>query len=327
MNRLNLTTLGLIVLIADSGSITEAARKASLTLAAVSKRLVELETQLQIPLFRRNGKGVTPTEAGRAVVAQARQLIFDFDRLQEQLNEFRIGKLGTIRLGANVSAMSQYVPDDLASFLQQHADIRVDLTELPSDEIIDRLSDGRLDLGIFAEKQTPNAIQVFRYRSHRLCVVVQARSKLASRKRVTFDEVSTQPIIGLEGKSTVFQLLNQHATGILNVPVRVRSYDVMCRFVQSGLGIGIMPERTGTIYGAAMGLATIALTDDWAQRTLLIGTRSHDTLTPSSRLLLESLQAAAVGDEGRLVALAGASTRIRKRSALVPSPDHVGERA
>ena len=290
MNRLNLSTLNLIALIADSGSLTEAARRSSLTLAAVSKRLLDLEAQLQIPLFKRHGKGVTPTDAGRAVVAQARQLLFDFERLQEQLNEFRIGRLGTVRLGANASAMTLFVPEDLARFLTLYPDIRVDLTELPSDTILDRLSDGRLDLGLFAERQTPTLIQVFPYHSHRLSVVVRPDFKLARRKRVSFDDISSSPIIGLEGGSTLLQLLRHQAPRALNVPVKVRSFDVLCRFVQAGLGVGVLPEGTAAIYAPAMGLVSLALTDEWAHRNTMIGARSFDSLSRPAQLLLEELK-------------------------------------
>jgi DNA-binding transcriptional LysR family regulator len=291
MNRLNLSTLNLVALIADSGSMKEAARKSSLTLAAVSKRLLDLEEQLQVQLFKRHGKGVTPTDAGRAVVAQARQLLFDFERLQEQLNEFRIGRLGTVRLGANASAMTQFVPEDLARFFAKHPDIRVDLRELPSDAVIERLSDGRLDLGLFAERQTPTLVQVFPYRSHRLCAVVRKDSPLARRKRVSFeDDLSSLPIIGLEGGSTLLQLLKHQSPRALNVPVQVRSFDVLCRFVQAGLGVGVLPERTAAIYTPAMGLVSLALTDEWAHRNTMIGARSFDALSQPARLLLEELK-------------------------------------
>lgn len=290
MNRLNLSTLHLIVLIADSGSMTEAAKKASLTVAAVSKRLVDLENQLQIALFNRHGKGVTPTEAGRAVLAQARQLLYDFDRLETQLNAFRTGSQGTVRLGANAASMTQFVPEHLARFFRDHPDIRVDLTELNTDEIVSRLVDGRLDLGLFAERETPQPVQVFPYRSYRLCVVARPDFKLAKRSRIRFEEVSACPIIGLEGGSSLIQLLHRRAAQALDVPVAASSFDVVCRFVQAGLGIGVLPEPVASIYAPAMDLVKLTLTDEWAHRGILIGTRSFDTLTPPARLLLAVLQ-------------------------------------
>lgn len=290
MNRLNLSTLNLIVLIADNGSMTEAAKKASLTVAAVSKRLLELESQLQIQLFERHGKGVALTEPGRAVLAQARQLLYDFDRLESQLTAFRTGGLGTVRMGANAASMTQFVPEDLARFFNKHPGVRVDLKELNTDEIVTRLTDGRLDLGLFAARETPLSVQAFPYRSYRLCVVTPQDSRLAKRSRIRFDEVASLPIIGLEGGSSLLQLLHRRASQALNIPVEARSFDVVCRFVQAGVGIGVVPEPLASVYAPAMNLSKLALLDEWAQRNIMIGTRSFDTLTPQARLLLAVLQ-------------------------------------
>ena len=232
---------------------------------------------------------MTPTEAGRAVIAQARQLLYDFDRLDEELNEFRVRRLGTVRLGANASSMTQFLPEDLAMFFEQHPDVRIDLTELTSDAIVQRLVDGRLELGVFADRETPLQIQTFPYRSHRLCAIVRADSKLLPRRKIAFDAISKLPIIGLEGGSSLLQLLHRRAAQALNVPVQARSFDVVCRFVQAGLGIGILPTRTAEMYAPVFGLVVLALTDDWARRETLIGVRSVETLTPSAKALFALL--------------------------------------
>jgi DNA-binding transcriptional LysR family regulator len=291
MKRLDLSTLQLMVLIAESGSLTAAARRASLTLAAVSKRLLEFESQLEVPLFTRLAKGVVPTDAGRAVVAHARQALFDFDRLEAELSEFRVGRTGTVRLGANASAMTQFLPEDLGRFSRQHPAVRVDLTELTSDAIVARVADGRLDLGIFSATVTHAGVPTFAYRSDRLCIVTRKGSRLARRRRVAFEEIRDQPFIGLETGSSLVQLLHGRAAGPLKMPVQARSFDVACRFVQAGLGLALIPERSAALYAPTMGLAIVALDEPWARRELLIGTRSYDTLAASARLLLEALRA------------------------------------
>jgi DNA-binding transcriptional LysR family regulator len=291
MKRLDLSTLQLMVLIADSGSLTEAAKRASLTLAAVSKRLLEFESQLQLALFTRLPKGVVPTEAGRTVVAHARQALFDFDRLEAELSEFRVGRSGTVRLGANASAMTQFLPEDLGRFSRQHPAVRVDLTELTSDAIVARVADARLDLGIFSATVAYGGVQTFGYRSDRVCVVTRKGSRLARRRCVAFDEIRDQPFIGLEPGSSIVQLLHSRAGSALKMPVQARSFDVACRFVQAGLGLALIPERSAELYAPTMGLAIVALDDEWARRDLLIGTRSYDTLSASARLLLEELRA------------------------------------
>lgn len=290
MKRLDLSTLNLVVLIADSGSLTEAARRASLTLAAVSKRLLDFEAQPQLSLFTRVARGVVPTEAGRAVIARSRQMLFDYDRLQAELSQFREGRSGSVRLGANASAMTQFLPEDLGRFSRRHPAIRIDLTELTSDEIVARLSDGRLELGIFSGIVAHGDVQAFAYRTDRLCVVVPQGTKLARRRRIAFEEIRGEPIIGLEPGSSLVHLLRTRAGAALKVPVQARSFDVACRFVQAGLGVAILPEHSAALYAPTMKLTLVTLVDDWAERQLLLGTRGLDTLAAAPRLLLDELR-------------------------------------
>lgn len=72
MKKIDFTTLRIIVLLADAGSLSAAARQYCLTLATISKRLLDVEALLQIRLFERMPKGVVPTDAGRMMIAHAR---------------------------------------------------------------------------------------------------------------------------------------------------------------------------------------------------------------------------------------------------------------
>lgn len=88
----------------------------------------------------------------------------------------------------------------------------------------------------------------------------------------------------------MLQLLKHEAARALHVPVQVRSFDVLCRFVQAGLGVGVLPERTAAIYAPAMGLVSLALTDAWAHRNTMIAARSFETLSQPAQLLLAELK-------------------------------------
>ncbi|HRO60602.1 MAG TPA: LysR substrate-binding domain-containing protein [Burkholderiaceae bacterium] len=292
MKRLDLSTLQLVVLIADSGSLTAAARRASLTLAAVSKRLLDLEQRFGVMLFERRASGTVPTEAGRALIAHARQMLFDFERMQAEMSAFGEGRSGTVRLGANASAMTQFLPEDLSAFAARRPAIRIDLTELTSEAIVMRLIDGRLELGIFSSTVAHLQIRAVAYRSDRLCIVVRSGTKLARRRKIAFAELRGEPVVGLEPGSSLVQLLHEHADGPFAMPVQARSFDVACRFVQAGLGVAVMPEGTARLYSTAMGLAILALDEPWAHRELLLGSCSDDTLSAPARLLFDELSEA-----------------------------------
>src|SRR5450759_1939650 len=108
MKKIDFTTLRVIVLIAETGSLSAAARQHSLTLAAISRRLLGVEALLKVSLFKRMSKGVVPTDAGRMLVAHARTLLYEMDRRHANLSVFQTGETGTVRVGGNASATTQF---------------------------------------------------------------------------------------------------------------------------------------------------------------------------------------------------------------------------
>jgi DNA-binding transcriptional LysR family regulator len=294
MKQIDFTTLRVITLIAETGSLSAAARQYCLTLAAVSKRLLELEALLQVTLFKRVPKGMVPTDAGRMMVGHARQLLYEMDRMQAKISDFRTGEAGAVHVGGNTSAMTQFLPEVLSKFSQCHPGIRLDLAELTSDEIVSRLADGRLDVGLFSANAMHKGLEVRPFIKNRLCVVTQVGTALARRKSVAFSTVLDHSLVGLESDSALMHLLQSKAQDRhLRVSVQVRSFDVVCRFVQAGAGIGVLPMGSAKLYAKSMNLITVALTDSWAEYTLLLATRSLDTLNAPSRLLFDALSASA----------------------------------
>jgi len=290
MKHIDFTTLRVLVLIADTGSLSAAARQYALTLAAISKRLLDAEALLGVTLFERTSKGVTATDAGRMLIAHARQLLYESDRMLANLSGFRTGEIGAVRVGANTSAMTQLLPEELSRFAHEHPAIRLDLAELPSNEIVARLADGRLDIGVFSANAIHKGLEVRPYFKNRLCIVARATSSLARRRSVAFASVLSHPLVALESDSALMHLLHREARDQpLRVAVQVRSFDVVCRFVQAGIGIAVLPQRSAKLYAKSMNLAIIPMTDAWSEYALLVGTRSVETLNAASRLLFQSM--------------------------------------
>jgi DNA-binding transcriptional LysR family regulator len=76
----------------------------------------------------------------------------------------------------------------------------------------------------------------------------------------------------------------------LRLRVQLRSFDAVCRMVECGVGVGIVPATTAARAAKTMALAVVDLTDDWAQRDLTIVVRAEGELRPYARALVESLR-------------------------------------
>ena len=124
MRRIDFVTLKLFVAIADERSLTRAAEREHLALAAVSKRVSDLENQLGIALLYRQPKGVELTPAGHALLHHARNMMDNLEQLNADLSEFSEGVKGHVRIHANTSAVIEFLPEDLASFSRLHPQVK-----------------------------------------------------------------------------------------------------------------------------------------------------------------------------------------------------------
>ncbi len=73
--------------------------------------------------------------------------------------------------------------------------------------------------------------------------------------------------------------------------VQLRSFDTVCRLVEAGVGVGVVPHTTAQRVAGTVGLSVVELTDDWAVRDLTLVVRNLDALRPFARDLVESLRA------------------------------------
>ena len=295
LHRLDLVSLSLFNLVVRSGSISKGADLAHLAIGAASKRISDLEAAVGAELLERHSRGVTLTLAGQALHRHALRILADVDQLAAELSDHARGIVGIVRLWANTSAVTQFLPGDLASFVARHPGIRIELHEGDSRDVVLALLDGRADVGLFAERTPAPGLHAEHYRSDRLVLVVPANHPLAARGRMAFADAAEHDFVSLSQGTSLAQRLaleTQQLGKALRVSIHVRSFDAMCQMVAAGLGIAVLPDAAVQPHLRSMGLARIELDDPWVQRELLLGVRDEAALARPARLLREHLLAA-----------------------------------
>lgn len=292
MRRFDFTTLRLFVAVADERSLTRAAEREHLALAAVSKRVSDLEQQLGIQLLYRQPKGVELTPAGHALLHHARTVMDNLRKMNADLSEFSAGVKGHVRIHANTSAVIQFLPEDLSSFSRWHPAVKIDLEERVSADTLRALREGLTDIGIFAGHLPADDLQVYPYRRDQLVLVTPRDHPLASRDSLQLREASGCDFIGLQQDASLHGLLEQVALEQdipLRLRIQVRSFEAICRMIHTGMGVGILPAQVVRNYLPALDVATVPLAEAWASRELKIGVRDPDALSVTARQLLEHL--------------------------------------
>lgn len=292
MRRVDFVTLRLFVAIADERSLTRAAEREHLALAAVSKRISDLERQLGVSLLYRQPKGVELTPAGHALLHHARNLLDSLQQMDADLSEFSQGVKGHVRIHANTSAVIEFLPEDLSSFARLHPEVKIDLEERVSSDTLRALREGLTDIGIFAGHMSADDLQVFGYRQDQLVLVTPRSHPLAQHGALALRDAAAYDFIGLQQDASLHALLHQSALQLgmpLRLRIQVRSFEAICRMIATGMGVGVLPEQVVRNYLPALDVAVLRLTDSWAQRELKIGVRSVEALSVTARQMLEHL--------------------------------------
>jgi DNA-binding transcriptional LysR family regulator len=291
--RFDLTDLKLFCDVVDTGAITRGAEKSALALAAASTRIRNMEIQLGAPLLVRSRQGVTPTPAGATLLKHARTILAQTAELKEDLSTYASGLSGEVRLLANTNASAEFLPEALGAFLKDHPHVSVELEERLSDEIVGLIAEGVGDVGIVAGTVDLGGLETFPFRTDRFVVVTPSGHPLAGQGAVRFGQALDYDFVGLARSSALQRFLADKAAREgrpLRLRVQLRSFDVVCRLVEHGVGVGVVPETSARRAARTMALEIAPLADDWALRELTLCVRRLDELRPYARELVESLR-------------------------------------
>lgn len=292
-SHFDLTDLQLIVNIGDASSLTRGAERSHLSLPAASNRVKNLEEHFGTRLFNRNSQGVTLTPSGEAFLRHARKVLQQIEHLRGDIYEYSRGIKGQIRMVANTTAMNEFMPAVLSRYLASHPEVTVDLRERLSYLVVKSVVDGAADIGIVAGKPAGADLQYLPYRRDSLALVTPIKHDLADRQSVSFNETLQYEYVGLSEWSAIHAFLIQAADN-LGYPFRFRvevgSFDAVCRMIEAGVGIGVVPEKAALRYAGNMQIRVIKLTDSWAERKLHVCVRDLEALPTFARDLVQMLQ-------------------------------------
>jgi DNA-binding transcriptional LysR family regulator len=304
--RIDLTSLQLFVAVCELGSIGRAAEREFIAASAVSKRLSDLEATLETPLLYRHTRGVKLTPAGESLLHHARSVLFSLEKMQAELSEYADGVRGHVRIHANISAIVQFLPEDLGAFSTEHPQVKIDLEEHLSTEVLRAVHEGTADLGICnVTAVTGHELQTLPYRQDELVLIVPRGHALARHKAIAFEDTLDCDHVGLHSSSSIHLAMRDAAAAVgrtIRLRIHVTGLDAMCRMIHNGLGVGVMPHRAFTLMHGVGDLECVRLTDGWARRDIRLVARDFSTLPLTARLLVDHLRARADTEVAKLAA-------------------------
>ena len=241
--RMDTQFLQSFVMVVDSGSMAEAARRLDLTPAAVAARVKALEEAMGASLVRRAGRTVKPTEAGLRILGHARAVLKDVRNLHALANDD--APLGEWRLGVSTSALTGVVPPLLRGMYEKHPKLAVYMEPGNSGTLYQRVTSGMLDAAIIVEPQfaLPKSCGWQVLVEEPLCVLAPA----ALAHRDALDLLASEPFIRYDRAMWGGRMADAWLREKQIQPqerIEIDALNAIATFVHHGLGVSLVPDWT-----------------------------------------------------------------------------------
>lgn len=239
--------------VADAGSFTHAGDTLNLSQSAVSRQVSALEQSLGTPLFHRHARGLMLTEQGETLYETAHSVFAQLAKVQTQLAENKERPQGALKISSTVAFGSVFLASRMKEFVNRYPDIDVSL--VLADTEVD-LSMREADVAIRMTPPTqPDLVQrhlmTLRYRVYAAPEYLQQHGMPKSPKDLDNHRIVVYGDDARPPAANLNWLLDEGGKGIRREPVlRVNSIYGILRAVQSGLGIGALPEYMGRELGS-----------------------------------------------------------------------------
>lgn len=290
--RIDPVSLKLFVAVLEEGTIAKAAEREHIAAAAISKRIHDLETTLGTQLIYRSNKGSGPTMAGATLLKLARDVLQELDEIWVQISDFASGIRGVVRVVANISAITQFIPAALKSFLEEYPLIQVRLEEMTSHDVLRAVADNSADIGFLSSWPKLEGVETYPFRHDELVVVAPQNHPVSELAEISFVDALEYQFVGLHPNSSInlqlMRIASEHGKS-MKLRIRVSSFDALCLMVDAGLGLGILPRKSVEPYTGTLGIKVVNLTDAWAKRELMLCVRSYESLSNAGKLFFNHL--------------------------------------
>ncbi|MEU8621216.1 LysR family transcriptional regulator [Streptomyces sp. NPDC048623] len=282
-----------VIAVAETNSFTRAAQRCLVVQSALSHQIARLEKELGARLFERTSRRVRLTAAGAAFLPAARQCLDAAERAAAEVAA-AVGEVrGRLAVGLIPSVGAVDVPTVLREFHQRHPKARISLSVGASDELVERVRLGEIEvafLGIPVSAR-PQGVMARELARERLVAVVAPDHPLAGEASVDLRRLSSEVFVDLPAKTAgrAQSDLAFAAAGLTReVAFEVTNADYLARLIGAGLGVALLPPAyVAGLAGLATGLATIEVTDAPSRAEYVIWGR--EGRTPAAAAFLELL--------------------------------------
>lgn len=232
--------------VAEELNFTRAAQRLCMSQPPLSNQIKALEEELGTPLFLRGGRTLQLTEAGKVLYRRASQLLDLAERTQEEVSSLAMGLSGTLCLGSVAGLAPFLAARWLAGFREEYPLVRFEIVNGSSDDIIDQIQRGYIELGLIAAPYDDEHLEGIPVGDEPWCAIMSRRNPLAAEpeKPLPLKELAGQPLIVPHRRSRVDEIRSwfQQAGAEPTIIGEHSNYVDVLAMASADVGISIFPQ-------------------------------------------------------------------------------------
>lgn len=242
---LEISQLQTILAVAKTGSFSRAAEELHVTQSAISQSVKNMETRLNVALFRRTGKKILLTNEGQKVYDLAAEFLKKMDQTLESVYHAKDDLVGKVRVGTLTGVGKSWVAPELMNFSQKYENIKVIIKLGFSEELIRDFENNDLDFVILPENYLPETGEKCFFSSEKATLVFPKNGPFNINPKIDLETMTSLPTIFFEQKDHLYMKWCQEHFGKkpenVNVRLVVNVHGNILHAVSLGLGIAVVP--------------------------------------------------------------------------------------
>ncbi|CAM3936960.1 LysR substrate-binding domain-containing protein [Flavobacterium antarcticum] len=243
---MTITQLHYVLAVAEHRNFTLAAEKCFVTQPTLSMQIQKIEEELKIQIFDRTKKPIQLTEVGEKIVAQAKNIIIEADRIKDIVEHQKGFIGGEFRLGIIPTIMPTLLPMFLNNFIKKYPKVKLIIEELNTDEIINRLKNGHLDAAIASTPLQEEKLKEIVLYYEPFMAYIPDSHKIADKKEIEISDLNIDEILLLQDghcfRDGILNLCKNSGTSTgSSFQLESGSFETLIKLANEGLGTTLLP--------------------------------------------------------------------------------------
>jgi LysR family transcriptional activator of glutamate synthase operon len=284
---LELRQIEYFIEVAKREHVTRAAEHLHVAQSAISRQISNLEEELGVQLFIREGRNVRLTSIGRIFLQRVEAAMSEIDRAIQEISEFLDPEIGEIRIGFPHSLAAYTLPTVVSAFRQDHPNVRFQLRQGTVSHLIDDLLKGEIDLALVSPVPTDHPeVEGHILFTEEMMAILPPNHPLAGNATLRLEQLGNDPFILFRRGYTLRTIVVEaceRAGFKPKIAFEGEETDTIRGLVAAGLGVSLLPT-VALIEQGPIEPAKVRISEPRVTRTVGFVTSRKRRLTPSEKV-------------------------------------------